>query len=281
MSKDCYNRVVKTRLLVVAAALALSACDTYHFLAGTMHEDARRPAKALRHYEAFLAGRPKDPRACEVRLRAAELYRRVLGRCGEARAHYEAAARDFPKMTACVERATNGLLSCPDMFPLEAGRTWVFVDSASQGRAMRLELEARPAKDAAGAIMESLFAGDRRISTKTSGYDKRDWAVWRLEGAAREPILRYPYTPGLEWTYDSGPGKERRRVEYLIVADDAVVKTAAGEFRDCVKVREKDLRYPKAWKYEYYCPGVGRVKTSVGGPGGENPNAELLRYGKL
>src|SRR6185369_8475022 len=106
-------------------AVLLSGCDTYHFLAGTIHEDGRRPVQALKHYESFLASRPKDPRACEVRLRAAELYRSTFGRCAEARVHFEAAARDFPKQTACLERAKTGLLLCPDYFPPDAGRTWV------------------------------------------------------------------------------------------------------------------------------------------------------------
>jgi hypothetical protein len=32
------------------------------------------------------------------------------------------------------------------------------------------------------------------------------------------------------------------------------------------------------WRFDYYAPGVGRVKTTLGGPGYENPNAELSRY---
>ena len=46
-------------------------------------------------------------------------------------------------------------------------------------------------------------------------------------------------------------------------------------------VRELDRRYPKTWRYDYYCPDVGRAKTTIGGRGYENPNTELLRYGKM
>ncbi|MBI3288478.1 MAG: hypothetical protein HYZ74_03050, partial [Elusimicrobia bacterium] len=137
------------RFALVAALLAVSSgCDTYHYLAGTIHEDAKRPARAIRHYEAFLASRPKDPRACEVRLRAADIYRRFFGRCPEARRHYETAARDFPRLRACADRAKSGLLACPDFFPTDPGRIWVYVDSASGGRAMRLEWEARASSGA-------------------------------------------------------------------------------------------------------------------------------------
>ena len=30
-----------------------------------------------------------------------------------------------------------------------------------------------------------------------------------------------------------------------------------------------------AWKYDYYAPGIGRVRTTIGGRGFENPNTEL------
>ncbi|PIR19615.1 MAG: hypothetical protein COV48_01000, partial [Elusimicrobia bacterium CG11_big_fil_rev_8_21_14_0_20_64_6] len=154
------------RIAVLAAAALLSGCDTYHYLLGTFHEDGRRPVLAVNQYEKFLASRPHDPRACEVRLRTAELYRRFFGRCGEARAHYEAAVRDFPSDSSCLERAKTGLLRCPDYFPTDEGRTWVYVDSASGGKAMRLEWEARASSGGVTSIQSALYAGARRIQAK-------------------------------------------------------------------------------------------------------------------
>ena len=63
--------------VVLAAVALLCGCDTYHYFAGMIHEDARRPVLALKQYEKFLASRPQDPRACEVRLRTAEIYRAI------------------------------------------------------------------------------------------------------------------------------------------------------------------------------------------------------------
>ncbi len=266
-----------TRALPAALLLLLAGCDTYHYLAGTIHEDARRPVLAVKHYEKFLADRPKDPRACEVRLRAAELYRTFFGRCEEARKHYEAAARDFPRQAACLERAKTGLLLCPDYFPTDSGRTWVYVDSASGGKAMRLEWEARVSSGTAGSIQSSLYAGNRRIQTKVEWYAKADWAVWRLDKDGREAILRYPYNEAMTWSVKRG----KSSVEYLIAGSSVAVGTAAGAFTGCVKVREHDLSFKRSWRYDYYCPGVGRVKTTIGGPGFENPNTELLRFGKI
>lgn len=265
------------RIAVLAAAALLSGCDTYHYIAGTFHEDSRRPVQAMKHYERFLASRPKDPRACEVRLRAAELYRTFFGRCEEARAHYEAAARDFPKQPVCLERAKTGLLLCPDYFPTDAGRTWVYVDSASGGKAMRLEWEARTSSGPVGSIQSALYAGDRRIQAKTEYYTKADWAIWRVDKDGREAILRYPYNEAMAWSAKRG----KTKVEYLVVSGSMTVKAAAGTFTACLKIRETDSAFKNSWRYDYYCPDVGRVKTTIGGPGFENPNTELLRFGRI
>jgi hypothetical protein len=259
---------------VLAAVLLLSGCDTYHYLSGTFHEDSRRPVQALRHYESFLASRPKDPRSCEVRLRAAELYRSFFNRCEEARAHYEAAARDFPRQKACVDRAKLGLLLCPDYFPVAPGRIWVYVDSASGGRAMRQESEALISS---GTFQSRLYAGDRRILFKTERFEKADWAVWRLDKEGREPFLRYPYNEAMTWTVKRG----KSTVEYLVASSSAAVTVRAGTFYGCVKMRERVVANRSAWKYDYYCPGVGKVKTSLAGPGYENPHTELLRFSKI
>ena len=262
---------------VLLAAVSLAGCDTYHFLSGTVHEDARRPIKAIKHYEAFLASRPKDPRSCEVRLRAAELYRTFFFRCSDARRHYEAAARDFPHMTACVDLAKVGLLNCPDYFPLELNRTWVYVDSDSKGKSMRLDWQLMKSSGAAGGVITTaLFAGNKRIREAREIYRKEDWAVWRTDGPRPEPILRYPYAEGQAWRIRGAMAKE-----WTVVASSVAVKVAAGSFSECLKVKENDLRYKGSWRFDYYCPGVGRVKTTVGGPGFENPNTELSRFDKM
>lgn len=262
-------------LLLFAAGLA--GCDTYHYVAGTLSEDARKPIQALKHYQIFLADRPMDPRACEVRLRAAELYR-GFGRCGEARMNWEAAVRDFPRSGACEERARASLLSCPDYFPLDQGRTWVYVDSESRGEAMRLEWNVRRSTGSSrGAIETVLFAGNRRNRDAYETYEKSDWAIWRTDAKPPEPFLRYPFGQDQAWSMKRGGSS----VEWLVVSATATVKVAAGRFTDCLKVRELDRRYPKNWRFDYYCPDVGRVKTTIGGRGYENPNTELLRYGKM
>lgn len=257
-------------------AFAASGCDTYHFVLGTMKDDTRHPVEALKHYEAFLASRPKDPRSCEVRLRAAEIYR-GFGRCGEARMNWEAAVRDFPGMKECGERAKLSLLACPDYFPTDKGRTWVFVDSDSKGKAMRLDWEVRRSSVSAAAIQIQLFAGNRRQREAVEKYERRDWAIWRDAEKSAEPFLRYPFGQDQSWSAK----RAGTTVEWLVVSTTATVAVAAGKFTDCLKVRELDKRYPSTWRYDYYCPGVGRVKTTIGGKGYENPNTELSRFDKM
>jgi tetratricopeptide (TPR) repeat protein len=260
----------------LVVALAFSACDTYHFLAGTWREDAGRPMEALAHYETFLKDRALDPRSCEVRLRAGEIERSI-GRYDDARRHFEAAVRDFPRMTECVVRAKASLLSCPDYFPLDKGRTWVYGDSSSAGKAMRQEWTMKASSPSESSIAVVIFAGDRRFSSTDEGYVKADWALWHVAGKSKEPLLRYPYAQDQTWSAK----RKGADVAWLVVSTTETVKVAAGQFSNCLKVRERSPSRSPSWRYDYYCPGVGRVKTTLGGDSFENPNTELLRFDKM
>lgn len=262
--------------LLPVLALALAGCDSYHFYRGRFYDETKRWAKATEALEAFIRRSPGDPRACEAHLRAGRIYSSVFDRNLEARRHYEAAARGFPQLTGCAQKARIGLMSSPDYFPLEAGRFWTYGDSASGGRNMRLDWELRSSTDGFKTfVLASLYAGNKRLSVKETVYVKRDWAVWE-EGAQGFPVLKYPYSPGTAWSVRRGG----YRVDYVIESDRAEAATRAGVFRDCLKVRETDARFPGSWKYDYYCPGVGRAKTTVGSRGAENPNTELIKFSR-
>jgi hypothetical protein len=257
--------------------LTLAACDSYHFYRGRFYDETKRWTKAVEALDAFTERRPLDPRACEAHLRAGRIYSSVFDRQLEARRHYEAAVRGFPELKGCVERAMAGLISCPDYFPLDAGRFWVYGDSASGGRNMRLDWELRASTDGVKtAILASLYAGNKRLSVKETVFAKRDWAVREIEGPQAFPFLKYPYASGTSWSVRRGG----RSVDYLIESDKAEVATKAGTFRGCLKVRETSSQFRGSWKYDYYCPGVGRVKTTVGAPGVESPNTELVKFSR-
>ena len=257
------------RLWPAAVALLLSGCDAYHFHAGRLAESREKMSAALAHYESFLAARPADPRSAELQVRAGKLYAQMK-RCDEARLHFEAAARQFPHAEPWTSRAKAGVMSCPDYFPLDAGRIWVFGDSVSQGRAMKQETESRPGLKLATA----LFAGNKKLKTDEPAYEVSDWTLWQKDADGKFALLKFPFSAGRTWTAYRG----KRKLIYTIEKTGETVRVTAGRFDGCLKVKEVDLSYREAWKYDYYCPGVGRALTTVAGKGFENPNTELLTF---
>lgn len=253
-----------------------AGCDSVRWKAAEYYVKARRFPEAVRAYEDVAKRSLSRPRACEAMIKAAGIYAKELGRCQEARRHYEAAARGFEELKSCVDSAKAGLLTCPDYFPLDAGRAWVYGDSSSKGRNMRQEQKLIASKDGKREIVGALYAGKKKISDDVSAYAKEDWAIWEIKGSERTSILRYPFSRGTAWAGRSGGFP----VDYLVEQDQVRTETQAGVFEGCLKVRERDRRFPDSWKYTYYAPGVGRVKTTVGGAGFEEPNTELLLWKK-
>ena len=248
--------------------------DTCDFYGGRFCDETGRYGTAATALERFLDRRPADPRSCEAHLRLGRLYARRFGRYVPAMRHFEAAARDSRSRSSCPLEAKAELLNCPDYFPLENGRSWVYGDTASGGRNMRLEVQVYAAAGGKAAQTSVLFAGQKRVSVITKDYVKKDWAVWELAGGQERMLLRYPFAAGTAWKSGLGPQALSCRIE----ADGLQVKTVGGAFSGCIKVRETDPRFPRSWKFDYFAPGVGRVKTTVGAPGVESPNTELLRY---
>jgi hypothetical protein len=259
----------------VGAALGAAAWgrDAYFFYGGRFFFKTERWGLAASTFEHFLARRPQDPRACDIHLRLGRIYARRFQRYSEAKRHFETAARDFQGQAACAAAAKDAILDCPDYFPLESGRVWLYGDTASGGRNMKMSVETKAAADGKGWSLDAaLYAGGRRVESIHKVYGKKDWAVWELPGQTM--VLRYPFRAGQSWRSRRG----RDELAFRIEAEGLSVKIRAGTFSDCIKVRESSALFPQSWKYDYYAPGVGRIKTSVGAPGVENPNTELLDY---
>lgn len=264
-------------LLLTIAAAALSGCDAYYYHRGRFCEDTKRHLRAVAAYESFIARDSEDPRTAEVHVRLADLYAAQFNRCLEARRLYEASLRRFPNAEPWAARAKAGLMACPDYFPLEAGRIWIYGDTASKGKNMRLDWQVQLSSGVRSEVLTRLYAGKKQIRRGTETYEKKNWAVWQKIGADEAPILRYPFHPGARWSARRAEGV----ISYLVESDDAKVAVGAGVFENCLKVRATNKSFPNSWKYDYYAPGIGRVKTTVGGPGGENPNTELMKFDKM
>ncbi|MBI2361912.1 MAG: hypothetical protein HYV15_00795, partial [Elusimicrobia bacterium] len=200
-------------------------------------------------WERFLERHPDDFRRHEASFRAGRLYAEVLGRCPEARHHFEAAARSSGPFTGA---AVLGLMSCPDYFPLAQGARWTFVDTLSGGANMRLELQVLTATASAqGLVTGKFYAGETAFRDYRRHYDKEDWSVWETQEGVRSPILRWPYLKGRSWAADQPPGP----VTYTVEDDAAKVSTKAGSYTDCLKIRTQVKGFD-SWVYDYYCPGV-------------------------
>lgn len=262
------------RRILWLAPLLLTGCESWHYHSGRFLEARGRYAKALAAYESLLERAERSPRRAEIEVRAGWIYAERLGQCAEARRHFEAAARAFPRLEPWAGRARRGILSCPDYFPLTEGRRWVHGDGTTEGKIARIETEVSVATEPGrGMLISTLYAGTKKLRSQRAWYEKSGWAVWEEGPQGRVPVLRYPFRAGEHWTARRGA----QAVRYAIEEDGVAVKTVAGEFRDCLKVREQPQGLP-SWKYDFYCPAVGKVLTTVAGPGFENRNTELLRY---
>lgn len=263
------------RLLAGACVFWLAACGAdQEFRKAGYLESARRHPEAARAFQGFARRYPADPRAAEALVRAGRIHARVFGRCREARPLYEQAARHFGSLGPWPGLARRGLLDCPNYFPLQDGARRVYVDSQTGGRNMTLDFRVAASGDGErGEAVGAYYAGKTRFQGYRRRYEKADWAIWESEGMDRVRLLRYPFQVGMSWR----ESRNGRATEFLVESDAERVEVLAGRFFPCLKVRER-LEGAAAWKYEYYAPGVGRVKTTVGGPGFEHSNTELKSY---
>lgn len=259
------------KALILLAALAAGCGADLDFKQARHLEDKGEARRAAAEYDKFLQKHPSDPRVPEASYRAGRLYAEGLGRCPEASPLFEAAARSSGPW---AEPARQALMSCPDFFPIAAGHKWTFVDTLSGGANMRLETAVTAATGTtAGLVTGQFYAGTEAFRKYRRGYEKSDWTVWEEEEGVRSPILRWPYAKGRSWEAEKPTGP----VTYTVESDDAAVKVKGGTYTGCLKIRSQARGFD-SWVYDYYCPAVGRVKTTVGVPGAENPNTELAKF---
>ncbi|MBI4347156.1 MAG: hypothetical protein HY553_09900 [Elusimicrobia bacterium] len=255
--------------VLVAAALGAGCGADVAFDRASARERKGVYAEAAERFAAFADRYRSDPRVPEALVRSARLYTYRLQRCPQAQPLLERAAREH-ESSPWAEEARRALLDCPEYFPMRPRSSWVFVDSQTGGKNMRLEVLVTTSTASSAELKGAFFAGTKRFQEFRRRYVKEGWAVWEEDGADRVPILRYPYREGNAWKARRGG----RPVEFRIESSKETVRVKAGVFHGCLKVREAQLGVP-AWKYDYYAPGVGRVKTTIGGRGFENPNTEL------
>jgi hypothetical protein len=93
-----------------------------------------------------------------------------------------------------------------------------------------------------------------------------------LAGAGNARLgLLMPGQPllGAKYAQEVAPGKAMDRSE--VVELDAVMKTPAGEFKNCLKTEETTPLEPASKEFKHYAPGIGLVQDG---------SLKLVRYGK-
>lgn len=73
---------------------------------------------------------------------------------------------------------------------------------------------------------------------------------------------------GMRYHQEVAPGVAMDRAE--IVGANETCRTAAGEFRECLKVREESPLEPGVTEHKYHAPGIGLVRDE---------DVSLVRYG--
>jgi hypothetical protein len=287
------------KILCVALCATLSGCADYDFHKAARLESKGKSAEAARAFERFLDKHPDDPHVPEAAYRAGAIHAETYGLCRQAVPLFEKAARfggqagpapglpgrapnagperslhDDASASSWPERARLALLSCPDYFPAPSGGRWEYVDTLSGGQNMRLEIEVRgPTGPGEAVVAGAYFAGEEKFREYRRVCGREGWSLWEEESGVRVPVLRFPFRKGHAWE----AVLKGERVRFLIEDDSATVKVKAGTFSGCLKVKQHHAGF-ESWTYDYFCPGVGRVKTTVGVPGAENPNTELASY---
>ncbi|MFH1619704.1 MAG: tetratricopeptide repeat protein [bacterium] len=269
--------MAKTWILLVIVA-ALTGCARVSFEEASQMQKQGLLLNAAEAYSRFADRNPADPKAPEALFRAAEIYAKEFQVCSKAVPLYERVARNYADAKPWHGLAKRGFFSCPNYFPLQPGMKWVYGDAQTGGRNMKQSALAKPGPGGIPVVETSIYAGKKLVTRITRTYTRKDWELTEKEKGTTHavPILKFPVSKGRTWTARRGPDT----LIFTVENDNATVKLRkAGRFTGCIKVR-RQIKGMSAWIYEYYAPGVGRVLTSVGGPGFEHRNTELINYEK-
>lgn len=96
--------------------------------------------------------------------------------------------------------------------------------------------------------------------------------TWKAFENGNKPGLIMPGNPavGMKYYQELAPGIAMDRAEVVGISE--TVKTPAGEFRNCLKIRESSNTESAANEYKTYAPGIGLVQKK---------DVKLIRHGYL
>lgn len=268
---------MKRYFLLLLSVCCLGACGVEHQFnaAGTLEQKGYFVEAGLR-YEALYTKHPRHPLAPAALYRLGRIYQTHLKLYSQSTRYFLDLVRVYPQAEPWARRAMQAAMRSPDYFPLTPGSFWIEGDSASGGSNMRAEWTCLPSTGPARAIQRRIFAGRQTVATTQRYYALEAFEVRESASptlAAHTVLMAYPYFEGKTWRTE----RDGSAIVYTILSRTATVKTKAGAFTNCLKVKEVNTRMPDSYKCTYYAPGVGWVLTTTGSAGRrEHPNTELL-----
>lgn len=148
-------------------------------------------------------------------------------------------------------------------FPLAPGNGWRYVGKNTRDGGQPFEyiwhIAQRTARPGGGTLyLVELYRNGEYRDRFFFGSDATGIYRFSTPDAPPGPVLKYPAEPGTSWPI----GAEQARVVAI-----TEVTTPAGRFANAVQVctQEKGKRGDPFWTaaYEYFVPGVGRVKSET------------------
>ena len=253
--------------------LCLCACGGgYYYEEAVRLERQGMLMKAADYYQLFTAKNLEDPRAPGALFKAAEIYARKFSLCSKAKPVLETLLKNYPADPS-RPAAMKDLLVCPDYLPVDRPMLWTYGDSETGGVNARQVTRVADWDSSKVNTVTKTYAGKKIIATQKRKYRLEARDLVETQGGLEAIVLRYPIEKGLSWSATVNG----QRARYTVEAVGLKVKVRAGEFENCVKVKQAFEGAP-SWIYEYYAPWTGKIMTSVAGKGFENRVTELIKY---
>jgi len=256
----------------------ITGCTSYKFRKAKSFEKNGYYPQAIKYYLEFASKHKTHKFAPEAIYRAGRLYQEELKIYSEAKNIYFDLINRYPENKEFVRLAKIGIFNSPDYFPLKDGNSWIEGDSESGGKSMRVEWLCQEISTGVYKITKRYFAGKNLVTILSKFYNEENLELRE----SSEPnfkqycvLLKFPFNKDYSWETE----RDGKKIKITIVDTEASVKTVAGEFNNCLKIRYEDLTFPGSYKYEYYAQDVGLVLTTVGSKTKkEYRNSELLSY---
>ncbi len=261
------------KILLFPVLACLCACGSkYYYEEASKLEQQGMLLKAADCYKLFGEKNPRDERAPAALFKASGIYSKKFNLCAKSRSALETLLKNYPA-TTLRQAALKDLYICPDYFPVDRPLVWTYGDSETGGANATQLTRVAGWGSAKPYTLTQIYAGETLIAKQKKYYGSSGMDFVERQDGFDTIILKYPVEKGLSWKSSSGG----RNLRYTVEAVGLTVKVRAGEFSDCIKVKQQLEGLP-SWMYEYYAPWTGKILTSVAGKGFENRVTELLKY---